>query len=120
MRAPTLASPAAEIRRLRAEVAQLQAALASDARSSDPDYWLALFRSGYEAQVAEVAEAEYRRGQADEARHRDRLWREAAEPIAHGGPTFAELERRRWGPGGRVRFGDAREGDYMGGPVPTW
>lgn len=31
--------------------------------------------------------------------------------------SHAELEERRWGPGGREHFGDPRPGDYMGGPV---
>ena len=28
-------------------------------------------------------------------------------------PDFAELERRRYGPGGRAHFGDPRPGDYI-------
>lgn len=35
-------------------------------------------------------------------------------------PAFAVLEERRWGPGGRGRFGDPRPGDYQGGPVAAW
>jgi len=30
------------------------------------------------------------------------------------GPDLAELEERRWGPGGREHFADARPGDYPG------
>jgi hypothetical protein len=30
------------------------------------------------------------------------------------GPDLAELEARRWGPGGRAHFGDARPGDFPG------
>jgi hypothetical protein len=30
------------------------------------------------------------------------------------GPTLAELEALRWGPGGRAHFGDPRPGDYRG------
>ncbi len=29
-------------------------------------------------------------------------------------PTLAELETRRWGPGGRAHFGDPRPGDFPG------
>ena len=123
MTAPTLASPAAEIRRLRAErdkarrqLAQLQAVIVAPDPTQDIEYWRSLFADAHRGELAEA----YARGRADEARERDQLWRDAADPIARSGPTFAELERRRWGPGGRVRFGDAREGDYMGGPVPTW
>ena len=30
------------------------------------------------------------------------------------GPDLAELEERRWGPGGREHFADARPGDFPG------
>jgi hypothetical protein len=30
------------------------------------------------------------------------------------GPDLDELEARRWGPGGRARFGDPRPGDFPG------
>ena len=30
------------------------------------------------------------------------------------GPGLAEIEERRWGPGGRAHFGDARPGDFPG------
>ena len=32
------------------------------------------------------------------------------------GPDLAEIEERRWGPGGRAHFGDARPGDFPGRP----
>lgn len=35
----------------------------------------------------------------------------ALPPIVVDGDSHAELERRRWGPGGRARFGDPRPGD---------
>jgi hypothetical protein len=34
--------------------------------------------------------------------------------ILDGTPDYAELERRRWGPGGRARFADPRPGDFPG------
>lgn len=34
--------------------------------------------------------------------------------VQHGIVRDAELEARRWGPGGREHFGDARPGDYPG------
>jgi hypothetical protein len=40
-----------------------------------------------------------------------------ARPVARGGVGVAELELRRWGPGGREHFGDPRPDDYTGGPV---
>jgi hypothetical protein len=53
-------------------------------------------------------------GRRREAAERDRAWKRIAKPIARGGTTHAELERRRWGPGGREHFGDPRPGDYPG------
>lgn len=38
----------------------------------------------------------------------------AGLPMAAIGPSWAELERRRWGPGGRLHFGDPRPGDFPG------
>ena len=35
-------------------------------------------------------------------------------PHPASGPSHAELEERRWGPGGREHFGDPRPGDYRG------
>lgn len=35
-------------------------------------------------------------------------------------PDHAELEARRWGPGGREHFGDPAPGGYSGGPVAAW
>ena len=56
------------------------------------------WRAGYEARAAEL--------EAD--------WHAVADPAARGGLPHAELESRRWGPGGRDHFGDARPGDYRG------
>jgi hypothetical protein len=39
-------------------------------------------------------------------------WREAAAGVS--GPSRAELEEARWGPGGRAHFADPRPGDYPG------
>jgi len=118
MTAPTV-SPAAEVRRLRAELADLQqrydqllAATAPD-MATDLAWWLDVFQEIHQADLDDA----YRRGRKDEARERDRAWHEAADPIAHSGPTHAELEFLRWGPSGRARFGDPRPGDYMGGRV---
>lgn len=41
-------------------------------------------------------------------------WNEIARPAVRRGPDFAELERRRWGDGGREHFGAPRPGDYRG------
>jgi hypothetical protein len=45
---------------------------------------------------------------------RDELWHEQAARHVGQGPTHADLEALRWGPGGRKRFGDRRPGDYLG------
>jgi len=119
--AQVLASPAAEISRLRERLAaalleleQLRAImLASD---PGPDHWLELYRTASAADRAR----EYRAGREDMAREYEADWAAIAGPVARGGPAFAELEFRRWGPGGRARFGDPRPGDHLAGPVPTW
>jgi hypothetical protein len=84
------------------------------ALSGERDAHLALrlvaWRDGYQAGRADGCDD----GRRAEARERDRAWNAVAAPIARGGPSFAELERRRWGPGGREHFGDPRPGDYPG------
>jgi hypothetical protein len=65
----------------------------------------------YRHQMArEMAEAAYERGRADG------YLRAVADVKAaqHGLVLNAELEARRWGPGGREHFADARPGDYPG------
>ena len=44
-------------------------------------------------------------------------WARATAPIC-GSPDQAELEERRWGPGGRARFADPRPGDFPGRAQP--
>jgi hypothetical protein len=70
---------------------------------------LAAFRLGYEV----GRQVGYREGGEDQARELDKAWnRIAAGPLR--GPLHAELEERRWGPGGRARFADPRPGDFKG------
>jgi hypothetical protein len=57
----------------------------------------------------EMYEAGYKRAEADMAER----WARAAAPVVRGQP-YAELEERRWGPGGREHFADARPGDFRG------
>lgn len=40
-------------------------------------------------------------------------WRDHGQTLVNR-PTHAELEERRWGPGGRAHYGDPRPGDYPG------
>jgi hypothetical protein len=81
--------------------------------SHERDLWMAridaALRWGYLAGYAD--------GQLAEQRRADAEWAAAAPLIIEPGPTHAELEERRWGPGGREHFGAARPGDYPGGPV---
>jgi hypothetical protein len=75
-------------------------------------------------QAAELAEAEtayrlqlarqmYQAGYAAAEADRDRAWNAIAHAVVHG-PSHAELEERRWGPGGRAHFADPRPGDFPG------
>lgn len=57
-------------------------------------------------------------GRRLEAAERDRAWNRAAQSIARGGRTHAELERRRWAlrgdPRTRETFGQPHPDDYPG------
>lgn len=76
-------------------------------------------------EAADLAEAEtayrnqlaremYAAGRCEAEEEMAQAWERAADPVAHGGPAFAELEERRWGPGGREHFADPRPGDFPG------
>ena len=56
-----------------------------------------MFAAGYAAAEADMAER----------------WNAIARTTAPG-PSHAELEEKRWGPGGRAHFADPRPGDYPG------
>ncbi len=65
----------------------------------------------YRHQMArEMAASAYERGQVDG------YLRAAADlkALQHGMVLDAELEGRRWGPGGREHFADPRPGDFPG------
>ena len=68
-----------------------------------------LARQMYEAGRGDGYEAGRRDAEADMAR----FWVEAARQVTHG-VSHAELEQRRWGPGGRAHFADPRPGDFRG------
>jgi hypothetical protein len=74
-------------------------------------------------EAAELTEAETRyRNQVGrlmyEAGHRDAEAEMAARwarvTAVVRGPDLAEIDERRWGPGGRAHFADARPGDFPG------
>ena len=75
-------------------------------------------------EAAELAEAEnryreqvgrlmYEAGRRDAEAEMAAAWQRISRPVAHG-KSYAELEERRWGPGGREHFADARPGDFPG------
>jgi hypothetical protein len=68
-----------------------------------------LAREMYQAGHADGHRAGYRQADADQAAR----WNQTAR-AALDGPAHAELEERRWGPGGRARFADPRPGDFPG------
>ena len=51
----------------------------------------------------------YAAAEADDAA----AWAKVTRPVVHG-ISHAELEERRWGPGGREAFGNPRPGDFPG------
>lgn len=70
--------------------------------------WRAL-SDGYRAGL----EHGYAIGYADAEADMAERWNEITRPVARG-KSFAELEEKRWGPGGREHFADPRPGDYPG------
>ena len=68
-----------------------------------------LARQMYEAGRRDGYEAGRRDAEADMAR----FWAEAARQVTRG-VSHAELEQRRWGPGGRAHFADPRPGEFPG------
>lgn len=81
--------------------------------SDERDAWQARLGVEYKLGYAIGHALGVEEGRALEAAERDRAWNRAAGTIIRG-ETYAELDRRRWGPGGRAHFGDPRPGDYPG------
>ena len=82
---------------------------AANAIEAETRYRSQLAREMYQAGHADGYRAGYRQADADQAAR----WNQIAR-TATGGPAHAELEKRRWGPGGRARFADPRPGDFPG------
>lgn len=88
-------------------------------RSAERELWLrrelAAEVRGYERGRA----AGYEEGYAASEREMAQCWHEIADPIACGGPSYAELERRRWMLRGEQRtrktFGQPHADDFLGG-----
>lgn len=66
-------------------------------------------REAYDAGLAEGWRLGYEHG----ARLRQTEWPRAIAKLLSGEPSLEELELRRWGPGGRERFGDPRPSDRL-------
>ncbi len=65
----------------------------------------------YRLQLArEMYRAGYRQAEDDMAAR----WDVIARPVITNTPAHADLELKRWGPGGREAFGDPRPGDFPG------
>ena len=71
---------------------------------------LAELETAYRHQLARQM---YQAGRRDAEADMARRWAEIARPAARD-VSHAELEQRRWGPGGRAHFADPRPGDFPG------
>jgi hypothetical protein len=81
---------------------------AAELVEAETKYRHQLAREMYQAGHADGYRAGYRQADADQAAQ----WNQAAR--AADGPDRAEVEERRWGPGGRAHFADPRPGDFPG------
>ncbi len=81
---------------------------AADMAEAETAYRNQLARESYQAGHADGYQAGYRQAEADMAARWNQITR-----VVHG-PSSAELEERRWGPGGRARFADPCPGDFPG------
>ena len=82
---------------------------AAELAEAETAYRHHLARQMYQAGQRAGYENGYRQADADLAAR----WAEIARPAAHG-ISHAELEERRWGPGGRAHFADPRPADFPG------
>ena len=82
---------------------------AAELAEAETAYRHQLAREMFQAGQRAGFEAGYRQANAEEAAH----WARITRPVVHGIP-HAELEQRRWGPGGRAHFADPRPGDFPG------
>jgi hypothetical protein len=82
---------------------------AAELAEAETAYRQQLAREMYHAGQRAGFQAGYRQADADQAAQ----WAKAARPVTHG-ISHADLEARRWGPGGRAHFADPRPGDFPG------
>jgi hypothetical protein len=86
-----------------------EAIQAAELAEAETAYRHQLAREMYQAGQRAGFEAGYRQASADQAAR----WAEITRPVVRG-ISHAELEERRWGPGGRAHFADPRPGDFPG------
>lgn len=86
---------------------------AAELVEAETAYRLQLARESYQAGLQDGYKAGYEAGARQREADHDAWWRASGRHIAER-PTQAELEERRWGPGGRAHYGDPRPGDYPG------
>jgi hypothetical protein len=86
---------------------QLVAQVGDQAAADDARFRMA-YKLGFEA-GREVGRIQLDR----ELTEQDRRRMEYMHDLSNS-PDYAELEMRRWGPGGREHFGDPRPGDFPG------
>ena len=82
---------------------------AAELTEAETAYRHQLAREMYQAGQRAGFEAGDRQAEADRAAR----WAEVVRPVVHG-ISYAELEERRWGPGGRAHFAEPRPGDFPG------
>jgi len=82
---------------------------AAELAEAETAYRQQLAREMYQAGQRAGFQAGYRQANTDEAAQWAKVTRSVARGISH-----AELEQRRWGPGGRAHFADPRPGDFPG------
>ena len=86
---------------------------AAAAIEAETRYRSQLARESYEAGHADGYHAGYEAAWGDREADAAAWWREHGGALVDG-PTHAELEARRWGPGGREAFASPRPGDFPG------
>jgi hypothetical protein len=86
---------------------------AAEVAGAETAYRLQLAAEMYAAGQADGWRAGYQAAWGEREAAAAGWWREHGAALADD-PTRAELEERRWGPGGRARFADPRSGDFPG------
>lgn len=86
---------------------------AAELAQTETAYRNQLGREMYEAGHTDGYRAGYEAALGDREADADAWWHQHGRALVDG-PTHAELEARRWGPGGREHFADPRPGDFPG------